>query len=190
MAARPISQAEGYHRRRPVAIVCGVILAVSGHSPTIGRGAFIHPAACVIGQVTLGPSASVWPNATVRGDTDTIMVGAETNIQDGAVVHVDAGVPCTIGQRVTIGHQACVHGCTIEDEVLVGIGAIILNGAVVGSGSIIGAGALLTEGSLIPPGSLVIGSPGRVLRPTTDAQRQAVRDSAAHYVHMIGVHDG
>lgn len=170
--------------------MCGVILAVSGHSPTVGHGAFIHQAACVIGQVTLGPHASVWPNATVRGDTDSITVGAETNIQDGAVVHVDAGVPCVIGQRVTIGHQACIHGCTIADEVLVGIGAIILNGVVVGSGSIVGAGALLTEGTVIPPGSLVIGSPGRVLRPTTDAQRDNIRQSSAHYVHMIGVHGG
>lgn len=153
-------------------------------------GAFVHEAACVIGRVSLGADASVWPNATVRGDTDHIRIGARTNIQDGAVVHADAGVPCTIGAAVTVGHLACVHGCTIEDEVLVGIGAIILNGARIGTGSIVGAGALVTEGTDVAPGSLVVGSPARVLRPTTDEQRQGIRDSAAHYVAMIGVHHG
>lgn len=146
--------------------------------------------ACVIGQVSLGVQSSVWPNATVRGDTDAITIGARTNIQDGAVIHADKGVPCTLGNDVTVGHLACVHGCTVEDEVLIGIGAIILNNAHIGIGSIIGAGTLVTEGTIIPPGSLVIGAPSRVLRPTTDEQRASIRESAHHYATMIGVHGG
>ncbi len=142
----------------------------------------------MIGRVRLGERASVWPNATIRGDTDTITIGAMTNVQDGAVIHADEGVPCTIGASVTIGHLACVHGCAVDDEVLIGIGAIVLNTAHIGSGSIIGAGALVTEGTIIPPGSLVLGSPGKVVRPTTEAQRAKIRESAEHYAAMIGVH--
>ncbi len=142
----------------------------------------------MIGRVRLGRDVSVWPNATIRGDTDQITVGDGTNVQDGAVLHADAGVPCTIGQRVTIGHLACVHGCTVEDEVLIGIGAIILNNSVIGTGSIVGAGAVLPEGTSVPPGSLVLGTPGRVIRETTTAQRADIRRSAEHYVAMIGVH--
>lgn len=142
----------------------------------------------MIGRVSLGRDVSVWPNATIRGDTDRIAVGPGTNVQDGAVLHADAGSPCTIGRAVTIGHLACVHGCTVEDEVLIGIGAIILNGSVVGTGSIVGAGAVLPEGTIVPPGSLVLGTPGRVVRETTEVQRAGIRLSAEHYVAMIGVH--
>lgn len=152
------------------------------------NGAFIHEAATVIGRVTLGPYSSVWPNATIRGDTDLIAVGARSNVQDGVVLHADAGVPCTIGDDVTVGHLACVHGCRIDDAVLIGIGAIILNHAHIGTGSIIGAGALITEGTVIPPGSLVVGSPGRRIRDTSEEQRAGILASAAHYVHMIDVH--
>lgn len=130
----------------------------------------------------------MWPNATIRGDTDQITVGDATNVQDGAVLHADAGAPCVIGRSVTIGHLACVHGCTIEDEVLIGIGAIILNHSVVGSGSIVGAGTVLTEGTVIAPGSLVLGTPGRIVRETSQAQRDDIRRSAEHYVSMIGGH--
>ena len=142
----------------------------------------------MIGRVRLGRDVSLWPNATIRGDTDQITVGDGTNVQDGAVLHADAGAPCTVGRRVTIGHLACVHGCTIEDEVLVGIGAIILNNSVIGTGSIVGAGAVLPEGTVVPPWSLVLGTPGRVIRETTEAQRADIRRSAEHYVAMIGVH--
>lgn len=154
----------------------------------MGDGAFVHDRACVIGRVRLGPHASVWPNATIRGDTDLITVGARSNVQDGVVLHADEGVPCTIGDDVTIGHLACVHGCRVEDGVLIGIGAVILNHARIGSGSIIGAGALITEGTVIPPGSLVVGSPGRRIRDTSEEQRAGILESAAHYVHMIDVH--
>lgn len=170
------------------AIVCGLIIPLGEHSPALAPGAFVHDAATVIGRVSLGRSASVWPNATIRGDTDAITIGDETNIQDGAVVHADAGVPCTIGRAVTVGHLACVHGCTVEDEVLVGIGAVVLNGCVVGTGSIVGAGAVLTEGTIVPPGSLVLGTPGRVSRATSEEQRATIRHSASHYVAMIAVH--
>jgi carbonic anhydrase/acetyltransferase-like protein (isoleucine patch superfamily) len=174
--------------RRGAAIVGGLIVSLSDHAPDIGPGAYVHDAACVIGRVSLGRDVSVWPNATIRGDTDRIDVGDATNVQDGAVLHADAGSPCTIGRSVTIGHLACVHGCTVEDEVLVGIGAIILNGSVVGSGSIVGAGAVLPEGTIVPPASLVLGTPGRVVRETTAAQRADIRRSAEHYVAMIDVH--
>jgi carbonic anhydrase/acetyltransferase-like protein (isoleucine patch superfamily) len=183
-----VNPAAGAPARRGAAIVDGLIVSLSDHSPDIGPGAYVHDAACVIGRVSLGRDVSVWPNATIRGDTDRISVGPATNVQDGAVLHADAGSPCTIGRAVTIGHLACVHGCTVEDEVLVGIGAIILNGSVVGAGSIVGAGAVLTEGTIVPPGSLVLGTPARVVRETTDAQRAGIRRSAEHYVAMIDVH--
>ncbi len=165
-----------------------LIRQCSGYTPELGNGAFVHDRATVIGRVRLGACVSVWPNATIRGDTDLISVGARSNVQDGVVLHADAGVPCTIGEDVTIGHLACVHGCTVEDGVLIGIGAIVLNHARIGSGSIIGAGALITEGTVIPPGSLVVGSPGRPVRETSETQRAGILESAAHYVHMIDVH--
>ena len=168
--------------------MCVLIVSLGDHIPALGPGTFVHEAACVIGRVRLGRDVSVWPNATIRGDTDSITVGDATNVQDGAVLHADAGAPCTIGRRVTIGHLACVHGCTVEDEVLVGIGAIILNNSRIGAGSIVGAGTVLPEGTIVPPGSLVLGTPGRIVRETTEVQRADIRRSADHYVAMIGVH--
>ncbi len=165
-----------------------MILPLGDHTPVLADGAFVHEAASVIGRVVLGCDVSVWPNATVRGDTDLISIGDGSNVQDGVVIHADAGVPCTVGRDVTIGHQACVHGCTIEDEVLVGIGAIVLNHSHVGTGSIIGAGAVVPEGTRVPAGSLVLGVPGRVVRETTSEQRDGIRASATHYVKMIVVH--
>ena len=168
--------------------MCVLIVSLGDHIPALGPGTFVHEAACVIGRVRLGRDVSIWPNATIRGDTDSITVGDATNVQDGAVLHADAGAPCTIGRRVTIGHLACVHGCTVEDEVLVGIGAIILNNSRIGAGSIVGAGTVLPEGTIVPPGSLVLGTPGRIVRETTEVQRADIRRSADHYVAMIGVH--
>lgn len=169
-------------------IVCRLIVTLGDHAPELAPGAFVHDAACVIGRVRLDRGASVWPNATVRGDTDWITVGERTNIQDGAVLHADEGAPCTIGSGVTVGHLACVHGCTVEDDVLVGIGAVVLNRARIGRGSIVGAGAVVTEGTQVPAGSLVLGSPGRVVRATTAEQQQGIRHSADHYVAMARVH--
>jgi len=158
------------------------IRTFDGHDPAVGPGAYIDDAAVVIGRVIVGADASIWPSAVLRGDSDLIRVGDQTNIQDGVVVHVDAGVPCSIGARVTVGHRAVIHGCVIDDEVLIGMGAIVMNHATIGSGSIVGAGAVVTERTRIPAGSLVLGTPGRVVRPTTAAERDSIRASAAHYV--------
>jgi carbonic anhydrase/acetyltransferase-like protein (isoleucine patch superfamily) len=164
------------------------IRGFEGHDPQTGPEGWVDPSAVVLGRVRLGEGVSVWPHAVLRGDSDLISVGDATNIQDGTVVHVDAGVPCTIGARVTIGHRAIIHGCVIEDEVLVGMGAIVMNHAHVGAGSIIGAGALVTERTQIPPGSLAVGAPARVRRPTTPAERARIRESAAHYLAMATRH--
>lgn len=144
--------------------------------------AYIHPAAHVYGDVTLGARASVWPTAVLRGDTASIVVGPDSNVQDGTVIHVDPGVPATIGARVAIGHRAVVHGATVEDDCLIGMGAILLNGVVVGSGSIVGAGALCPEGMCVPPNSLVLGVPGRVVRATTEAERERIARTVAAYL--------
>jgi carbonic anhydrase/acetyltransferase-like protein (isoleucine patch superfamily) len=167
-----------------------VIRTLNGRDPTIGDGAFVDETAVVIGTVRLGAHASVWPTAVIRGDTDLIAVGERSNVQDGAVLHADEGVPCRVGAGVTVGHRAVVHGCTIEDDVLVGMGAIVMNRALVGAGSIVGAGAVVPEGAVVPPGSMALGVPARVVRATTDAEREGIRRSAAHYVGMIARHRG
>jgi carbonic anhydrase/acetyltransferase-like protein (isoleucine patch superfamily) len=152
--------------------------------PTIDPTAYIHPAAVVTGDVTLGARVSVWPTAVIRGDTDRIVIGADTNVQDGTIVHVDHGVPTIIGARVGIGHRAIVHGATIEDDVLIAMGAVLLNGVHVGTGSIVGAGAVCTEGMRIPPNSLVLGVPARVVRQTTDAERDRIRRTVQSYLEL------
>ncbi len=162
------------------------IRSFEGHDPDLGTDGFLDSTAVVIGRVRLGRSVSIWPHTVLRGDSDLITVGDATNIQDGSVVHVDAGVPCVIGARVTIGHRAVIHGCVIEDEVLVGMGAIVMNHARIGRQSIIAAGALVTAWTEIPPGSLVVGAPARVVRETTAAEHQRIRESAARYVALGG----
>ena len=156
--------------------------------PQVHPDAFVHSAAHVIGDVALGARVSVWPTAVLRGDTDAIVVGAESNIQDGSIVHVDVGVPCTIGRRVAVGHRAIIHGATIEDQCLIGMGAILLNGVVVGTGSIIGAGAVCREGMLIPPGSLVVGVPGKVIRETTREERARIEKTVDAYLELQRLH--
>lgn len=142
---------------------------------------YIAPGAQVIGQVTLGDMASVWFNAVLRGDSEPIVVGNGSNVQDGCIFHVDPGFPLTLGQNVTVGHGAIVHGCTVGDGSLIGMGATILNGARIGKGCLIGAGALVTEGKEIPDGAMVIGQPGKVVR-TLDAEAQAaLAETAAGY---------
>jgi len=152
--------------------------------PTIHPTAYIHPTAVVTGDVALGARVSVWPTAVIRGDTDRITIGADTNVQDGTIIHVDHGVPTTIGARVGIGHRAIVHGATIEDDVLIAMGAILLNNVHVGTGSIVGAGAVCREGMRIPPHSLVLGVPARVTRQTTDAERQRIRNTVESYLDL------
>jgi carbonic anhydrase/acetyltransferase-like protein (isoleucine patch superfamily) len=152
--------------------------------PTIHPTAFVHPAAVVIGNVTLGSRVSVWPTAVIRGDSDSITVGEDSNVQDGTVIHVDEGKPTTIGKRVAIGHSAIVHGSTIEDDCLIAMGAVLLNGVHVGSGSIVGAGAVCTEGMRIPPNSLVLGVPARKIRETTPEERERIRKTVESYLEL------
>jgi len=152
--------------------------------------AYIHPEAVVCGDVTLGDRVSVWPTAVVRGDTAAITIGDDSNVQDGTVVHVDHGVPTTIGRRVAIGHRAIVHGATIEDDCLIAMGAILLNRVHVGTGSIVGAGAVCREGMRIPPNSLVLGVPGRVVRETTEEERVRIRRTVESYLALQERHRG
>ncbi len=150
--------------------------------PQIHETTYIAPGAQVVGHVALAANTTVWFNAVLRGDNDLLQIGAGTNIQDGAVLHADPGFPITVGERVTIGHQAMVHGCTIEDESLIGIQAIILNGAQIGTHCIIGAGALITAGTVIPPGSMVLGSPGKVVRSLRPDEIEMIQAIARGYV--------
>jgi len=144
--------------------------------------AYIAPGAFVMGDVTIGEASSVWFGAVVRGDVDAIRIGSQTNIQDGCVLHADRGLPCEIGDRVTMGHGAIVHGATVEDEVMIGMRAVVMNGCKIGAGSLIAVGAVVTEGTVVPPGSVVMGMPGKVRREVTAEERTWFRESAEHYV--------
>ena len=150
--------------------------------PKLGKGIYIAKSAVVIGDVTLGAHSSVWYNAVLRGDIQRIVVGHHSNIQDNAVLHLSDVLPCIVGNRVTIGHSAVVHACKLGDEVLVGMGAVILDGAVIGKQSIIGAKALVPQGMKVPPGSLVLGAPAKVIRKLTKKERAMLKWLAKHYV--------
>ena len=150
--------------------------------PQLGKGAYIATSAVVLGDVKLGDFASVWYNAVLRGDINRIVVGHHSNIQDNAVLHLADDFPCILGSHVTVGHSAVVHACKVGDEVLVGMGAIILDGAVIGAQSLIGARALVTPGTRIPPGSLVLGAPAKVARKLTPRERAGLKYWAAKYV--------
>jgi carbonic anhydrase/acetyltransferase-like protein (isoleucine patch superfamily) len=150
----------------------------------IDPSSFIHDTAVVIGDVHLGARSSIWPTAVIRADNDRIEVGEDSNVQDGAVLHCDEGIPCIVGKRVTIGHRAIVHGALVQDDALIGMGAIVLNKAVVGRGSLIGAGALVSEGTVIPPDSLVLGVPGKVVKTLTPEQREQLASGHISYVAM------
>lgn len=158
------------------------LYAFKGQRPTRAASAWVAPSADVIGDVVLGDEVGVWFGAVIRGDNTTITVGARTNVQEGAMLHSDPGIPLTIGAECTIGHHAVLHGCTIGDRTLIGMGAIVLNRAVIGADCIVGAGALVTEGKVFPPRSLIVGSPARVVRELDDATVAGLRMSAAHYV--------
>lgn len=154
----------------------------AGQRPHLGDGAWIAPSAELIGDARLGDQASVWFGAVIRADNTPILVGERTNIQEGAMLHSDPGAPLTIGADVTVGHHAVLHGCTIGNRVLVGMGAIVLNRAVIGEDCIIGAGALVTEGKSFEPRSLIVGSPARAVRTLDDQAMAMLKVSAAHYV--------
>jgi carbonic anhydrase/acetyltransferase-like protein (isoleucine patch superfamily) len=157
------------------------LYAIDGKRPVLGEGAWVAPSADVIGDARLGDQASVWFGAVIRADNTPILVGAHTNIQEGAMLHSDPGSPLTVGEGVTVGHHAILHGCTVGDNALIGMGATVLNGAVIGADSLVGAGALVTEGKSFPPRSLIVGSPARAVRELTDEQVQGLRWSAAAY---------
>jgi carbonic anhydrase/acetyltransferase-like protein (isoleucine patch superfamily) len=160
-----------------------------GTSPKIAASAFVDASAQVIGQVTVGERSSIWPNVTARGDVNTIHIGDDSNIQDNSVLHCDAGLfPLHIGNRVTVGHLAMLHGCTIEDDCLIGIGAIVLNGAKIGKGSVIAAGAMVPEGAEVPPSSLAMGVPAKVKREVTPEERERFRLNALHYVEAARIY--
>lgn len=153
-----------------------------GRQPTLGQGVYIAKGAVVIGDVTLGDFSSIWFNAVLRGDINRIVVGHHSNVQDNSVFHLADECPCIIGDYVTVGHGAIVHACTVGNEVLVGMGSIILDAAVVGDQSIVGAGALVTQGEKIPPGSMVFGSPAKVVRGLSAAERARIKGFAEKYV--------
>ncbi len=150
--------------------------------PQLGEGAWVAPNATVIGRVELGAQASVWYGVVIRGDNELISVGARSNVQEGSVLHTDHGFPLTLGEDVTVGHQAMLHGCTVGAGSLIGIQAVVLNGAKIGRHCLVGAGAVVTEGKEFPDGSLILGSPAKLVRVLTPEQIERLRWSAAHYV--------
>lgn len=158
------------------------IYELEGVSPRIADSAWVADSAEVMGDVVLGEQVSLWFGVVARGDTAAIRIGARTNIQDLSVLHADVGMPLTIGSGVTVGHKAMLHGCTVGDDSLIGIGAVVLNGARIGKGCLVGAGSLVTEGKEFPDGSMIVGTPAKVVRQLTPEQLQGLRDSARHYV--------
>ncbi|MDO9196909.1 gamma carbonic anhydrase family protein [Rhodoferax sp.] len=158
------------------------IYELDGAAPRIAESAWVADSAQVMGNVELADGASVWFGAVVRGDTETIRIGRRSNIQDMSVLHADVGMPLTLGDDVTVGHKVMLHGCTIGDGSLIGIGAVVLNGAKIGKGCLVGAGSLVTEGKEFPDGSMILGSPAKVVRQLTPEQLEGLRLSALHYV--------
>lgn len=152
-----------------------------GREPRVAETAWLAPDVVLVGEVEIGPESSIWFGAVLRGDTDRIQVGPDSNIQDGCVVHVDPGSPVVIGRGVSVGHRAVLHGCHVEDDVLIGMGAVVMNGVRIGAGSIVGAGAVLASGMAFPPGSLVLGIPGRARGQITDEQLAATKRNARDY---------
>lgn len=174
---RPLREAMDSHK------VSRMIRTFGGIKPTIPTSCFIETTAAVIGDVVMGEDCSVWFNAVIRGDVHFIRIGERTNVQDLCMLHVTHDThPLTIGSDVTIGHNVVLHGCTIQDRVLVGMGAIIMDGAVIGEDSVVGAGALVVAGTIVPPKSLILGSPAKIKRPVTEKELAWIRESAGNYV--------
>jgi carbonic anhydrase/acetyltransferase-like protein (isoleucine patch superfamily) len=160
-------------------------ITINEHTPSVAATAWVAPNATLIGDAHLGDEASLWYNAVVRADADRITIGARTNIQDGCVLHADPGAPLSIGSGVSVGHNAVLHGCTIEDDVLIGMGAIVMNHATIGTGTIIAAGALVSEGVVIEPNSLVAGIPGKIRRNCSPDELDQIRRNADNYVNRM-----
>ncbi|MBZ6134786.1 MULTISPECIES: gamma carbonic anhydrase family protein [Streptomyces] len=165
-----------------------LITGIGGRDPKVDAEAFVAPTSSVVGDVTLHPGASVWYGAVLRGDVERISVGASSNVQDNCTLHADPGFPVTVGERVSIGHNAVVHGATVEDDCLIGMGATVLNGAVIGAGSLVAAQALVPQGMRVPPGSLVAGVPAKVKRELTEEERQGVTLNGTMYAALAGQH--
>lgn len=165
-----------------------LIVTLGENTPTVDTTAWVAPNATIIGQVTLGPESSVFYGAVLRGDVDSITLGARSNLQDNVTVHCDAGIPTTIGSGVSVGHAAVLHGCTVEDDCLIGMSATVLNNAVIGAESLVAAGAVVLEGTIIPPRSLVAGVPAKVRRELSEEEVEAVRANATAYVGYAQTH--
>lgn len=165
-----------------------VIVPFRSIAPIIPESAWVAPTATLIGRVVLGERASVFYGALLRGDIDSITIGEETNLQDNVVMHVDRGVPANVGARVSVGHGAILHGCVVEDDCLIGMGATVLNGAVIGSGSLIAAGSVVLEGTVIPPRSLVAGVPAKVRRELSDDEFAKIVRNGQNYVRLSAEH--
>lgn len=165
-----------------------LILPFDGHSPSIDASAWVAPNSTLIGRVRIGADSSVYYGAVVRADMDSVTIGAGSNLQDNVSVHCDTDVPTIVGDRVSVGHSAVLHGCTVEDDCLIGMSATLLNGSVIGRGSLVAAGAVVLEGTVIPPGSLVAGVPGKVRRAITDDELEHIRQNAEHYLALTAVH--
>lgn len=165
-----------------------LIVPFGGRAPVVDESAFVAPNATLIGRVSLGPESSVFYGAVLRGDTDQITLGAGSNLQDNVVVHCDVGIPTMIGSGVSVGHGAVVHGCTIEDDCLIGMGATVMNGAVIGAGSLVAGGAVVLEGTVVPPRSLVAGVPAKVRREISSDELDAIKANARHYVELSRAH--
>ena len=153
-------------------------------TPTIHPTAFVAPSAIVEGDVSIGPHASVWHHAVLRGDSAPIAIGSSTNVQDGAIIHADPGFDCVVGERVTVGHHAVLHGCVVEDEALVGIGALVLNGARLGRGSVVAAGAVVREGTEVPAGCLVAGVPAKIIGAVSESLAERAATGVRNYVEL------
>lgn len=161
-----------------------MLIPFEGAEPQVSEAAWVAGGATLVGRVSIGARSSVWFTTVLRADRDRIVVGEETNLQDGVVVHADPGFPVSVGDRVSVGHGAILHGCTVDDDVLVGMGAVVLNGAHLGEGSLVAAGAVVLEGTRVPPGSMVAGVPAKVRRQLTEEESSAVRSNAAGYVRL------
>lgn len=165
-----------------------LLVTFGGNAPLIPDSAWVAPNATLVGEVTLGARASVFYGAVLRADVATITIGADTNLQDNVTMHCDEGIAATVGARVSVGHGAILHGCTVEDDCLIGMGATVLNRAVIGAGSLVAAGAVVLEGTVVPPGSLVAGVPAKVRRELSDDERAGIRENAAHYLQLSAAH--
>lgn len=166
----------------------GLVLPLGERVPHVHPDAWLAPHSVVSGRVTIGAATSIWYGASARGDAEDITIGSGSNLQDNAVIHADVGFPAVIGDHVSIGHAAVLHGCTVGEGTIVGMGSVILNGAVIGAGSLVAAGAVVLEGTQVPPGSLVAGVPAKVRRELTQEERDGLREGIGHYPGLAAMH--